>query len=111
MYQGIKNEMPGIRRAISMNRAVFFMLFLATAYAAGRPSTRDIPTEATATIVEFFMYLRKCWLTNTSLKFFNVGLNVNFGGHAMISTWTLKAEMSIQYRGKTITAQTNRTAR
>ena len=59
MYHGIRNEIPGIRRASRMNTASFLCVNRAIEYAAGSPRTSDKPTATVPTIVEFRKYFRK----------------------------------------------------
>jgi hypothetical protein len=52
------------------------------------------------TMLEFLRYNRKFCSPKTLLKFFRVGVKINFGGQWIISTWVLNEDMNIQTKGK-----------
>jgi hypothetical protein len=102
MYQGIRKDMPGIRRATRMSMRRRFWVNRAMEYAAGRPIRREKNTEQRPTILEFFKYSRKFCSPKTFSKFRRVGVKIIFGGHEIISTWVLKDDINIHRKGKSI---------
>jgi len=59
MYQGIKNEIPGISLAIRMKIDRRFCLKRVIEYAAGNPMTSEKATAEIPIIEELIKYLRK----------------------------------------------------